>query len=53
MANAFATKELYPNAQKWDQEKIFPIDVLKKAASLGFAGIQTKQGVKLNKKVFM
>ncbi|MCF6292874.1 MAG: acyl-CoA dehydrogenase family protein [Robiginitomaculum sp.] len=39
MAGQFAIKQLAPNAAKWDAEKIFPIDVLRQAAELGFAGI--------------
>lgn len=39
MARKFAAEELAPNAARWDEEKIFPRDVLKKAADLGFAGI--------------
>lgn len=30
---------------KWDENEIFPIDTLKKAAKLGFAGIYTKSDV--------
>ncbi|MBL4616163.1 MAG: acyl-CoA dehydrogenase family protein [Robiginitomaculum sp.] len=39
MAGQFAKQQLEPNAAKWDAEKIFPIDVLRQAAELGFAGI--------------
>lgn len=39
MAGKFAADELAPNAARWDEEKIFPRDVLKKAADLGFGGI--------------
>ncbi len=28
-----------PHAAKWDEEKIFPIDALRKAAELGFGGV--------------
>lgn len=41
-AQAFATKEMAPYASKWDEECIFPIETLRKAASLGFAGIYIK-----------
>ena len=36
MARNFSIKELAPNAAKWDHEKIFPTDILKKAGELGF-----------------
>ena len=39
MAGKFAAEELAPNAARWDEEKIFPRDVLKQAAALGFGGI--------------
>ena len=39
MARKFALEEMLPHAEKWDSEKIFPRDVLVKAAELGFAAI--------------
>jgi alkylation response protein AidB-like acyl-CoA dehydrogenase len=44
-ARTFAAKELAPNAMKWDEQKIFPKDVLKKAAELGFLGVYTREDV--------
>ncbi len=38
-AKAFAKKEMEPYAQRWDEECFFPVDTLRKAATLGFAGI--------------
>ena len=38
----FAREELAPKAVEWDQEKHFPADVLRKAASLGMGGIYTR-----------
>lgn len=38
-AKAYAATHLQPNAAKWDREKIFPVDALREAASLGFAAI--------------
>jgi len=35
----FAERELEPNADEWDEKKHFPMDVYKKLAELGFAGI--------------
>ncbi|MEX2519870.1 MAG: acyl-CoA dehydrogenase family protein, partial [Paracoccaceae bacterium] len=39
MARSFAAEVFAPNAEKWDEEKHFPVDELRKAAGLGFAGI--------------
>lgn len=39
LAASFATTEMLPYAAKWDEEHIFPKDVLRKAAALGLAGI--------------
>jgi alkylation response protein AidB-like acyl-CoA dehydrogenase len=45
MALKFAEDRLKPNAAKWDEEKIFPVDVMREAAELGFAGIYTRDDV--------
>ena len=39
MARGFATDEMLPHAATWDAEAIFPVDTLRQAAALGFAGI--------------
>jgi alkylation response protein AidB-like acyl-CoA dehydrogenase len=39
MALQFAAEELAPHALEWDETKHFPVDVLRKAASLGLAAI--------------
>lgn len=39
MARDFAAAEFVPHAAGWDRECIFPVDALRKAAALGFAGI--------------
>ena len=39
MAKDFAIKKMAPNAEKWDEEKIFPVDTLRELARLGFGGI--------------
>ncbi|PWE17979.1 acyl-CoA dehydrogenase [Marinicauda salina] len=44
-ARRFADDRLKPNAAKWDEEKIFPVDVMREAAELGFAGIYTSEDV--------
>jgi len=35
----FAKNEFFPHAKEWDEKKIFPKDVYKKAAELGFAAV--------------
>jgi hypothetical protein len=42
-AQAFAAAELAPHSARWDEEKHFPVDVLKKAAELGFAGLYVQE----------
>jgi alkylation response protein AidB-like acyl-CoA dehydrogenase len=44
-ARAFAADELAPNSARWDEEKHFPVDVLRKAAELGFAGLYVQEDV--------
>ena len=39
MAKKFSVDEMLPHAAEWDEKKIFPRDVLRKAAGLGFAAI--------------
>ena len=39
----FARGRLAPNALRWDKEKHFPLDVLREAASLGFAAINASE----------
>lgn len=38
-ATKFANDRMKPNMAEWDKNEIFPIDVLKEAAQLGFAAI--------------
>ncbi len=38
-ARAFAREEMLPFARQWDEDEIFPVDTLRRAAALGFAGI--------------
>ena len=38
-ARAFAEAELAPHSARWDEEKHFPVDVMKAAAEMGFCGI--------------
>jgi len=44
-ARDFADKELAPNAAQWDAEAIFPVETMRKAAELGFAGIYVRDDV--------
>jgi alkylation response protein AidB-like acyl-CoA dehydrogenase len=44
-ASAFAQEELAPHAARWDEEKHFPVDVIRQAAALGFAGIYVREDV--------
>lgn len=44
-ARAFAVAELAPHSARWDEEKHFPVDVLRKAAELGFAGLYVREDV--------
>ncbi len=39
VAAAFAAEHMADAAERWDEEKVFPRDVLRKAAGLGFAGL--------------
>ena len=45
MARGFAAKEMAPHAGRWDSEKIFPEEVLRAAAALGFGGIYVAEDV--------
>ncbi len=40
-ARQFAEAELAPHSARWDEEKHFPVDVMKSAAEMGFCGIYT------------
>jgi len=42
LAKDFAMKELFPNMSTWDQQEIFPVDVLRNAAALGFGALYTR-----------
>ncbi len=45
MARRFAADELAPHAAEWDEKHYFPVDVIKKSAELGLAGIYTRDDV--------
>jgi hypothetical protein len=44
-ARAFAQAQMAPHSARWDEEKHFPVDVLKAAAALGFGGLYVKEDV--------
>ncbi|AJW38264.1 Branched-chain acyl-CoA dehydrogenase [Rhodococcus sp. B7740] len=44
-AREFADEFLAPDAIEWDQQKHFPVDVLRKAAGLGMGGIYIREDV--------
>ena len=45
MARAFAAEKIAPHALRWDEEKHFPVDVMREAATLGMGGIYIKDDV--------
>ena len=44
-ARAFAAERMEPFAGAWDEGSIFPVDTLREAAALGFAGIYVSEDV--------
>jgi alkylation response protein AidB-like acyl-CoA dehydrogenase len=44
-AEAFANERLAPHSAEWDETKHFPVDVMREAAALGFAGIYVREDV--------
>ncbi|NBN62533.1 isobutyryl-CoA dehydrogenase [Pannonibacter tanglangensis] len=45
LAAGFARDEMEPHARDWDEKSIFPVDTLRKAAGLGFAGVYVREDV--------
>jgi alkylation response protein AidB-like acyl-CoA dehydrogenase len=45
MASGFARDELAPHSADWDRESHFPVDVMRQAAALGFAGVYVSEDV--------
>lgn len=43
MARQFAQENLAPFAKQWDMEGVFPVGTMRKAASLGFAGLYVEE----------
>ena len=44
-ARAFAETSMAPHAAKWDNEHIFPVDVMKEAGEMGFMGMYTPEAL--------
>jgi alkylation response protein AidB-like acyl-CoA dehydrogenase len=44
-ALSFATAELLPHSAAWDEDHHFPVEVMKKAAALGFAAVYVAEDV--------
>jgi alkylation response protein AidB-like acyl-CoA dehydrogenase len=44
-ARRFAADKLAPRAAEWDENEFFPVEVMREAAALGFAGIYVKSDV--------
>jgi hypothetical protein len=44
-AREFARAEMMPHAKEWDENSTFPVETLRKAATLGFGGIYVKDDV--------
>jgi alkylation response protein AidB-like acyl-CoA dehydrogenase len=42
VARNFAAERMAPHAAEWDEKSIFPVDVLREAAKLGFAGLYVR-----------
>src|SRR6201992_563006 len=45
MAGAFAAEKTAPPAIRWDEEKHFPVDVMREAAKLGIGGVYIRDDV--------
>ncbi|WP_316168247.1 MULTISPECIES: isobutyryl-CoA dehydrogenase [unclassified Bradyrhizobium] len=45
MARSFAAEKIAPHALRWDEEKHFPVDMMREAASLGMGGIYIRDDV--------
>ena len=45
MARDFAAEKIAPFALRWDEEKLFPVEVMREAAALGMGGIYIREDV--------
>ena len=44
-ARQFAREEMMPHVRDWDEKEIFPVEALRAAAALGFAGIYVRDDI--------
>ncbi|HKT53497.1 MAG TPA: isobutyryl-CoA dehydrogenase [Caulobacteraceae bacterium] len=44
-ARDFAAGQLAPHSARWDEDKHFPVEVMRQAAELGFAGLYVREDV--------
>ena len=44
-ARSFAREEMMPYAREWDEHETFPVEALRRAATLGFGGIYVREDV--------
>src|SRR3954464_989761 len=45
MARDFAAEKIAPHALRWDEDKHFPVDVMREAATLGIGGVYISDDV--------
>jgi alkylation response protein AidB-like acyl-CoA dehydrogenase len=45
MARDFAAEKIAPHALRWDEEKYFPVEVMREAATLGIGGVYIRDDV--------
>src|ERR1044071_2010171 len=45
MAREFAAEKIAPHALRWDEDKHFPVDVMREAATLGIGGVYIRDDV--------
>ncbi len=45
VARTFAREEMMPFAREWDEDEVFPVEALRKAAALGFGAITVRDDV--------
>jgi alkylation response protein AidB-like acyl-CoA dehydrogenase len=45
MARDFAAEKIAPHAIRWDEEKYFPVEVMREAATLGIGGVYIRDDV--------
>ncbi|XP_070256158.1 isobutyryl-CoA dehydrogenase, mitochondrial isoform X1 [Myotis yumanensis] len=41
----FAAREMAPHMAEWDQKELFPVDMMRKAAQLGFGGVYVRTDI--------